>query len=53
MIGFTAEYDKGKIVLQENEIQHADWFEVGDMPQIPGSISISRKLIDWFIGNNK
>ncbi|WP_333783115.1 NAD(+) diphosphatase [Lutispora saccharofermentans] len=53
MIGFTAEYDKGEIVLQENEIQHADWFEAGDMPQIPGSISISRKLIDWFIGNNK
>lgn len=53
MIGFTAEYDKGDIVLQESEIEHADWFGIDDVPQIPGRISISRRLIDWFIMNNK
>lgn len=49
MIGFTCEYAGGDIVLEEAEMAEADWFTVDNLPRIPGSISISRQLIDWFI----
>lgn len=49
MIGFTCEYAGGEIVLEEAEMAEAGWFTVDNMPRIPGSISISRQLIDWFI----
>ncbi|HOH89693.1 MAG TPA: NADH pyrophosphatase, partial [Bacillota bacterium] len=49
MLAFTAEHDKGEIRIDDNELADAGWFGVDEMPQIPGSISISRKLIDWFV----
>lgn len=49
MIGFTCEYAGGDIVLEEAEMAEAGWFTVDTLPRIPGSISISRQLIDWFI----
>jgi len=49
MIGFTATYAGGEISLNDGEIENAGWFEVDRLPQIPGKISIARKLIDWFI----
>lgn len=52
MIGFTAEYAGGKMEVDNVEISHADWFSVDNLPKIPSSISISRKLIDWFIREN-
>lgn len=48
MVGFTAEYAKGKILVDNNEIVEAGWFSVSELPRIPGKISIARKLIDWF-----
>jgi len=53
MIGFTSEYASGEISIDEDELCDAKWFSVDNLPEIPGSISISRKLIDWFIENNK
>jgi len=52
MIGFTAEYDKGEILVDKNELSDAKWFKANNLPQIPSSISISRRLIDWFVDNN-
>lgn len=49
MIGFTAEYMSGEIVVDENEISDAKWFKKNNIPRIPPSISIARKLIDWFL----
>ncbi len=49
MIGFTAEYEGGEINADGNEISHADWFKRDEIPRIPPSISIARKLIDWFL----
>ena len=49
MIGFTARYAGGDIVLADDEIDDAQWFTLDTLPQIPGSISISRRLIDWWI----
>jgi NAD+ diphosphatase len=49
MIGFTAEYASGKIKIDGNEIADAGWFSPEDMPLIPPSISIARRLIDGFL----
>lgn len=49
MIGFTADYDGGEISIADDEIEDAAWYDVSNMPKIPGRISISRALIDHFL----
>ena len=49
MVGFTAEYAGGEIHVDGVEIGEADWFTRDRLPDIPGSISISRRLIDDFV----
>jgi NAD+ diphosphatase len=49
MIGFTAEHDQGEIRIDPSEILDAHWFAASDLPRIPDSVSIARRLIDWFI----
>lgn len=52
MVGFTAEYSSGDIVIDPNEIAEAGWYKADSMPQIPGRKGIAaRKLIDWFRTN--
>jgi NAD+ diphosphatase len=53
MIGFTAEYAGGFIKVDGQENSDAAWFNAGDIPeQIPGKLSIARRLIDWFVERN-
>jgi NAD+ diphosphatase len=52
MIGFTAVYAGGDIVLEEQEIADAAWFNKHHLPQIPPKLSIARKLIDWFVSSS-
>jgi len=52
MVGFTAEYDSGEIIVDGIEIGAANWFEASQLPNIPPQGSISRKLIDNFVKNN-
>jgi len=49
MIGFTATYAGGEILLEDKEIEDAGWFTIEKLPRIPGKISIARKLIDGFL----
>ena len=49
MLGFTAEYAGGEIAVDGVEIAEAAWFSPDAMPAIPGRISISRRLIDYFL----
>jgi len=49
MIGFTADYAGGDLVLDPSEIGEAGWYPRDRLPAIPGGFSISRKLIDWFV----
>ncbi|HYF84188.1 MAG TPA: NAD(+) diphosphatase [Clostridia bacterium] len=49
MLGFTAEHESGEIQIGEDEIVDARWFSADEIPNIPGKLSISRKLIDWFL----
>jgi NAD+ diphosphatase len=53
MIGFTATYAGGEIILDDAEIEDAGWFTVDDLPPLPGKISIARKLIDGFVAKQE
>ena len=50
MIGFTARYVSGEIHPQADEIVEAAWFNRhGELPRLPGKLSIARRLIDAFL----
>jgi NAD+ diphosphatase len=49
MLGFFARYKSGDIVLQEDEIADAQWFDCDALPTIPGPVAISRWLIDRYL----
>ena len=51
MIGFTAEYASGDITLEDEEIEEAGWFTRDNMPKIPSTISIARRLVDDYLQN--
>jgi NAD+ diphosphatase len=51
MVGFTAEYDGGKIQVDGKEILDAKWFAAGEIPPPLSQISIASELISWFIEN--
>lgn len=46
MLGFTAEYASGEIIVDQKEIVEAGWFTVDNLPNIPDKSSIARQLID-------
>jgi NAD+ diphosphatase len=52
MIGFTADHLKGEISIDNDEIVDARWFTAHELPVLPGSYSIARKLIDHFCNNS-
>ncbi len=49
MVGFTAEWESGEIVCDPTEIVDAQWYQRDELPPIPPSISIARKLIDAWL----
>jgi len=49
MVGFTAAYAGGELRIDGQEIIDAGWFDAENLPRIPGTISIARRLIDWFV----
>ena len=51
MVGFTARYAGGDLVVDTNELEDARWFDRGAMPLLPPRISIARALLDaWLDG---
>jgi NAD+ diphosphatase len=52
MVGFRAAYVSGDITPDEREIVDAGWYRRDDLPHIPPSISIARKLIDGWVGES-
>ena len=46
MVGFTATYAGGEIILEETELVDAGWFGIDDLPRVPAKLSIARRLID-------
>ena len=49
MIGFTARYRTGDILIDTKELEDARWFHYRDLPKLPSQITIARLLIDNFI----
>ncbi|WP_201618236.1 NAD(+) diphosphatase [Psychrobacter urativorans] len=45
MLGFRATYAGGDIVVQEDELSHADFFDISNLPKIPFKGSIAYDLI--------
>ncbi len=53
MVGFTADYDSGKIHLQRSELSKGAWFDRDHLPHIPEKLSIARQLLDaWLAATN-
>jgi len=53
MIGFTANYASGQIMLNDTENVDLGWFTVQNLPpQLPSEMSIARKLIDSFLNSS-
>jgi NAD+ diphosphatase len=46
MIAFNAEYVSGEARPCDDEIADVQWFKLDALPQLPGPVSISRKLIE-------
>ena len=46
MIAFTAEYAGGELRPDADEIEDARWFDPDQLPPLPSSVSISRRLIE-------
>jgi NAD+ diphosphatase len=52
MIGFTAQYAGGEIVIDPAEIADAQWFTVETLPRVPQKLSIARRLIDSYVAKH-
>lgn len=46
MLGFTAHYASGEIIINNQEIEAANWFKYTNLPPLPNEMSIARYLID-------
>ena len=53
MLGFFAEYDSGDIRVDQDELEDAQWFNIHNLPALPNTISLSRRLIDAHIAGRK
>ncbi len=53
MIAFTAEYESGDIKIDDTEIIDAGWFTPDNLPMLPSSYSIARRLIMDFVEKTK
>ncbi len=53
MLGFTAEATSADIVLNDGELEDAQWFTREELrsgfPRLPFRISIARRLVDHWI----
>lgn len=45
MVGFSAEWQRGELCVQPNEIQEAAWFDPDRLPDIPAPGSLAYRLI--------
>ncbi|MCX7856465.1 MAG: NAD(+) diphosphatase [Deltaproteobacteria bacterium] len=51
MIAFTARFKSGELRVDTKELVEAKWFKRGNLPKIPGPISIARQMIDSFFSH--
>ncbi len=51
MVGFMADYESGEIRIDESEILDAGWFASNNLPVLPRTGTIARRLVDFFINS--
>ncbi len=49
MMAYTCDYAGGELRVDDDELEHADWFEPEALPPVPGEMSIAGHLIRWFV----
>jgi NAD+ diphosphatase len=49
MVGFLARYRSGELRIDEQELEHAAWFDLDALPDLPPPLSISRRILDWHL----
>lgn len=52
MVGFFAEYERGELKLQDEELSRGGWFNKHSLPTIPEKLSLARMLIDDWLERN-
>jgi NAD+ diphosphatase len=52
MVGFHADYAGGQIHVQREELKKAGWFNRTNLPNLPEKLSIARRLIDDWLGDD-
>lgn len=52
MVGFTARWAGGDVAPDGVEVVEAGWFAPDDLPRLPTSFSIARRLIDDFVARS-
>ena len=50
MVEFHADYAGGEIHLQRSELERGSWFGRDNLPPLPEKLSIARKLVDDWLG---
>lgn len=53
MVGFIADYVSGTIRLQEEELSEGAFFTKENLPELPRKLSLARKMIDWWLEQQK
>lgn len=53
MVGMTARYTGGELVVDTSELEEAAWFDISALPGIPPPFSIARHLIDRFVAGRR
>lgn len=53
MVGFIADYAGGELILQDEELSSGAFYTRDNLPELPRKLSLARKMIDWWIENDK
>ncbi len=53
MVGFTARYVSGEVLAEAAELERAEWFTRDTLPDLPPPVSLSRQMIDAWVGQEE
>lgn len=51
MVGYIADYAGGEICLQDEELTDGEFYSRENLPELPRTLSLARKMIDWWVSN--